>query len=99
VERNEERVRPALIVSGLGLGKDGALFWALMITSEKGREPWPGDIPVGEGHKAHGLPVPCLIRTAKLSTLSFDAIEGKLGRLPEALMANVRQSLIARLSR
>jgi mRNA-degrading endonuclease toxin of MazEF toxin-antitoxin module len=39
-----------------------------------------------------------LIRTAKLSTLSFDAIERKLGRLPEALMANVRQSLISRLS-
>lgn len=98
VDREEERVRPALIVSNTALGKDGLLFWALMITSEKGREPWPGDIPIGPDHKAYGLPVPCLIRTAKLSTLSFDAIERKLGRLPGALMTRVREVLVTRLS-
>lgn len=98
VERDEERVRPALIVSNTGLGKDSALFWALMITSSKGREPWPDDVPIGPDHEEYGLPVPCLIRTAKLSTLSFDAIERRLGRLPEPLQAHVRVQLAERLS-
>jgi mRNA-degrading endonuclease toxin of MazEF toxin-antitoxin module len=98
VERDEERVRPALIVSNGGLGKDGRLFWSLMITSAKGREPWPDDIPIGSDHMAYGLPVPCLIRTAKLSTLSLEAIERKLGRLPDPLLADVRRQLASRLS-
>lgn len=99
VERDEERVRPALFVSNRGRGKDAALFWALMITSAKGREAWPDDIPIGANHKTYGLPVPCLIRTAKMSTLSVEAIERKLGRLPDALMVDVRQRLSSFLLR
>lgn len=91
-------MRPALVVSQGGLGKDGALFWSLMITSAKGREPWPDDILIGADHEAYGLPVPCLIRAAKISTLSLDAIERKIGRLPEGLMASVRRRLADRLS-
>jgi mRNA interferase MazF len=98
VERDEERVRPALIVSDGGLGKDRGLFWSLMITSAKGRDPWPDDIPIGSDHAAFGLPVPCLIRCAKFSTLSLDAIERKLGRLSDSLMADVRRQLASRLS-
>lgn len=91
-------MRPALVVSNRGLGKDRRLFWALMITSSKGREPWPDDVPIGGDHAEYGLPVPCLVRTAKLSTLSFDAIERRLGRLPEALQAEIRRRLAERLS-
>ena len=98
VARDEERVRPALIVSNRGLGKDSALFWALMITSSKGRELWPDDLPIGPEHAQYGLPVPCLIRTAKLSTLSFAAIDRKIGRLPDALQAQVKGRLAERLS-
>lgn len=69
-----------------------------MITSAKDREPWPDDIAIGLDHLQYGLPVPCLIRTAKFSTLSFDAIERRLGRLPDPLMADVRRQLALRLS-
>lgn len=98
VERDEQRVRPALIVSNRGLGKDQALFWAVMITSSKGRDAWPDDVPIGTDHAEYGLPVPCLIRTAKLSTLSFEAIERRLGRLSDPLQALIRERLAERLS-
>lgn len=98
VEREEERVRPALIVSAEPLGPAGDLFWAMMITSMRGREPWPGDIPIGADHADYGLPVPCLIRTAKLSTLSAAAVERKLGDLPADLLAQVKQVVGRRLA-
>ena len=97
VEQDEERVRPALVVSARRLGVDGDLFWALMITSSKGREMWPGDILLGDDHASYGLPVPCFIRTAKLSTLSIAKVERQLGQLSDALFDEVKRTMADRL--
>ncbi len=91
------RTRPALVVSTAPLGPDGSLLWALMITSIKGRQLWPEDVPIGPNHASFGLPVPCVVRTAKLSTLSIAQIENKIGRLPDDVMIVVRRELARHL--
>ena len=50
-----------------------------MITSAKNRG-WPDDVPVAD-LKMAGLPVPSLIRCAKIATIDASAAS-KLGRVP-----------------
>lgn len=71
--------RPALIVAA-GLGAQGALCWALMITNAK-RPEWPGDVSISD-HEAIGLPIPSKVRTAKIATLEGRNAH-RLGRLQD----------------
>ena len=91
VEQDRSAVRPALVVSRM-IGPDAGLLWTLMITSAT-RSAWPGDIDVGADHLSFGLPVPCLIRTAKITTVSVDLVDRSLGRIREDLLVQVRQKL------
>ena len=85
------RDRPALVVSIGTLGGDAELLWVLMITSAANAG-WLGDVPLIDDHEACGLSVPCVIRTAKIS--SIEAASAKpLGRLPDEVLGEVRSRL------
>jgi len=59
--------RPALVVSGPDLQQGHQLIWVVMITSAENRG-WPSDVKVSALSRA-GLPVPSVIRTAKIATI------------------------------
>ena len=63
--------RPALVVSTARLQDLHGLLWVVMITSAENRG-WPDDIPVAD-LKMAGLPVPSLIRSAKIATIDASA--------------------------
>lgn len=50
--------------------------------------PWPGDVPMSNLRGA-GLPVPSVVRPAKIMTLSDARIVRRLGALPKADQAKV----------
>ena len=93
-DRATRQRRPALVVSSGGLEAAHGLLWVLMITSAENRA-WPGDVPVTALSKA-GLPVPSVIRTAKIATIEARDAE-PLGKVSFAVMAQVKQSLIETL--
>ena len=77
-DRPTRQSRPALVVSTGGIEAAHGLLWVAMITSAQNRG-WPGDVPVGNLRMA-GLPVPSLVRTAKIATIeATDA--SQLGRV------------------
>lgn len=84
-----EKRRPAVVVSSAVLERDHGLVWLAMITSSKG---WQGDVPISD-LKAAGLPVSCVVRPAKIATVSVERIHRKLGRLRPADWKGVRESL------
>lgn len=89
VEAPRLRDRPALVVSAGPLGGNANLLWVLMITSAANRG-WPGDISLETRFAECGLNVPCVIRTAKISTV--EAVRArKTGALPDDVFDEVRQ--------
>ena len=96
VERNVVRSRPALVLTREPVGPDGLLIWVGMITNAR-RKAWPGDILI-EDHEAAGLPVPSVIRTAKIATLEA-ASATRIGRLPDAQIRAVRKQVVSYLGR
>jgi len=84
--------RPALVVSAGPLLNDHGLLWVLMITSAENRA-WPDDIGISDLLSA-GLPVPSVIRTAKIATIEAKDAE-KLG----TVTAEVRKGVGAILNR
>lgn len=94
VESARHRYRPALVVTKEPIGPQNLLIWVVMITSAK-RKPWPGDVTV-EGYEAAGLPIPSVVRTAKLATLETAGAD-RVGRLAgdvfEAVQRQVRRHL------
>ena len=89
-DRSTRQSRPALVVSTGGIEDAHALLWVVMITSAENRA-WPGDLPVNN-LTAAGLPVPSVIRAAKIATI--DASDAtKLGRISPALMKHVSRRL------
>jgi mRNA interferase MazF len=94
VERNVRRARPALVLTREPIGPEGLLIWVAMITNAA-REGWPGDLRI-EDHEAAGLPVPSLVRTAKVATLET-ASAIRIGRLPDPEVAAVRALIIGHL--
>ncbi len=91
-DRSTRQSRPALVVSIGGIEDAHGLLWVAMITSAANRG-WPGDVPVSNPAAA-GLPVPSLIRTAKIATIeATDAT--KLGRVSPSLVRQV----VGRLAR
>lgn len=74
------------------------MLWSLMITSARSGS-WPGDVDIGPDHAEYGLPVPCVIRTAKITTFALTAVERKVGRLPANLLADAQRRMDAHLGR
>lgn len=91
VETNLRRARPALVLTREPIGPDGLLLWVAMITNAR-RKPWPGDVLI-EDHEAAGLPVPSVVRTAKVATLEA-ASATRIGRLADAQIAAARERVL-----
>ena len=89
-DRSTRQSRPALVVSSGGIEEAHGLLWVVMITSAENRG-WPGDVQVSD-LAAAGLPVPSVIRAAKIATIeASDA--AKLGRVPAELFRQVSRRL------
>lgn len=93
-DRPTRQSRPAFVVSTGGIEDLHGLLWVVMITSAKNRG-WPGDVPVTNLRMA-GLPVPSVIRSAKIATIeASDA--SKLGRVSAAQLKQVTHMLVREL--
>jgi len=87
--------RPAMVCTDRPVGNPAIpVFWALMITSAH-RPGWPGDVAIPDPAEA-GLHQPSKVRTAKVETLEVLTAE-RVGRLPDAVLAEVRTQLAASL--
>jgi mRNA interferase MazF len=85
-DRATRQSRPALVVSTAKLEEAHALLWVLMITSADNRG-WPGDVDISN-LAAAGLPIPSVVRTAKIATIeSADAT--KLGKISAKALKQV----------
>lgn len=93
VEVPKLRDRPALVISVLSPTSDIQLLWVLMITSAANRG-WQGDVSLETRFAECSLRVPCVIRTAKISTVESQRAR-RAGRLPDdvfdAVQAQVHQ--------
>ena len=91
-DRSTRQRRPALIVSGPRLQEEHGLTWVLMVTSAANRG-WEGDVEIDDLPRA-GLPVPSVVRSAKIATI--DARDADyLGSVAPELFARVRRHLNA----
>jgi len=96
MDRATRQFRPALVVSDARFAAAHGLLWVVMITSAENRG-WAGDVEVRDLARA-GLPVPSVIRTAKIATIEArDATI--LGRVPATLLGQVDRHLSANLGR
>ena len=94
-DRPVRQRRPALVVAaGESLAEHG-LLWLAMITSAANRG-WPGDVLVSDLAVA-GLPVPSIVRPAKIATIEAGDAE-QLGTLTPRDRRAVRRYLRNRLS-
>jgi mRNA interferase MazF len=94
-DRATRQSRPALVVSTGALEDLHGLLWVVMITSAENRG-WPGDVAIGNQTTA-GLPVPSVVRTAKIATIeASDAT--RLGRASAAQLRQVVARLVRELS-
>lgn len=66
-DRSTRQSRPALVVSSGSIEDLHGLLWVVMITSAENRG-WPSDVAVNN-LAATGLPVPSVVRTAKIATI------------------------------
>ncbi len=66
-DRSTRQSRPALVVSSGSIEDLHGLLWVVMITSAENRG-WPGGVAVNN-LAATGLPVPSVVRTAKIATI------------------------------
>jgi DNA repair protein RadC len=98
VERPVRQRRPGLVVLagiGAGSGAPDDLLWVLMITAAANRG-WPDDVEI-EDHAAAGLPIPSIVRTAKIATIA-SADARPLGTLPARTAAQIADILGRRLA-
>jgi mRNA interferase MazF len=87
--RETTQHRPAVVISNGAIGS-GMLLWVLMVTSEANRA-WPGDVPLGPGYAANGLPAPSRVRTLKVATIETSSAE-VIGKLDALQLAQVRSA-------
>ena len=89
------RPRPVLLIAA-PLARTANVAWALMITSAENAG-WPDDVSLVERHAEFGLPVPCVIRIAKIATVRLTG-EPLLGRVSDDLLEEVKAKLRRLLS-
>lgn len=85
-DRSTRQFRPALVVSMPEVESTHGLLWVVMITSAQNRG-WAGDFPI-TGYAAAGLPVPSVIRSAKIATIKASQA-ARLGRISAELRRKV----------
>ena len=66
-DRPVRQRRPAVVIAAGELLAEHGLLWLAMITSAANRG-WLGDVPVSDLRSA-GLPIPSIIRAAKIATI------------------------------
>ena len=93
-DRATRQSRPAVVVSTAEYQDLHGLLWVVMITSARNRG-WPDDVPINN-QKLAGLPVPSIIRSAKIATIDASAASG-LGRLSAAQLRQVTDRIRRRL--
>lgn len=81
------RNRPALVISAAPIQGDELLLWVLMITSASNGG-WIDDVSLEARFAECGLNVPCVVRTAKISTVAVGSAR-MLGVLPTDILAIV----------
>ena len=91
VEAPKLRERPALVVGVLVPSPQLELLWVLMITSSANKG-WQGDVSLEARFAECGLEVPCVVRTAKISTVEAGRAR-KSGELPLDLLELVKSEL------
>lgn len=91
-DKDRRQHRPALVVSFLPVGENGALLWVAMITLAENRA-WPGDVQIAN-LKNTGLPAPSVIRTAKLATIEARYAERR-GAIDKATLASALHHISA----
>ena len=96
VEVPRLRERPALVIAVFAPTPRIRLLGVLMITSAANKG-WHGDVSLEQRFEACGLPVPCVVRTAKVTTVEAARAQ-KRGALPDDLWAEVRGRLAGALS-
>src|SRR5439155_13945867 len=94
-DRPVRQRRPALVVAAGELAATHGLLWLAMVTSAVNRG-WAGDVLVSDLAVA-GLPVPSIVRPAKIATIEAHDAE-RLGTLPPRDRAAVLTYLRNRLS-
>src|SRR5437773_9500265 len=94
-DRPVRQRRPALVVAAGELETAHGLLWLVMVISAANRG-WPGDVVVSDLAVA-GLPIPSIIRPAKIATIEARDAE-PLGKLPPSDRRAVRRYLRERLS-
>jgi mRNA interferase MazF len=94
-DRMAEKRRPALVISKPDLVTRHGHVWLAMITSAR-QERWESDVHIDDTALA-GLPVPSVIRTAKIATTDVSRIIRVLGRLDARTAAVVRERLFNHL--
>jgi mRNA interferase MazF len=94
-DRPVRQRRPALVIAAGELETAHGLLWLAMITSEANRG-WLGDLAVSDIETA-GLPVPSIVRPAKIATIEARDAE-RMGTLPPGDRRAVRRYLRDRLS-
>lgn len=78
-DRPVRQHRPALVVGAGAIEASHGLLWVLMITSAENRR-WEEDIAISDLGLA-GLPVPSVVRCAKIATV--DSVDAEhIGSLP-----------------
>ncbi|MBI5470612.1 type II toxin-antitoxin system PemK/MazF family toxin [Candidatus Kaiserbacteria bacterium] len=83
--------RPAVCIASLRPFRNIELYWVLMITSTK-LKGWQGDIAVTDLKRA-GLPIPSIVRTAKIACVDASLIEKKVGILDTATKTAVQKTV------
>ncbi|HEV2335645.1 MAG TPA: type II toxin-antitoxin system PemK/MazF family toxin [Stellaceae bacterium] len=94
-DRPVRQRRPALVVAAGEPAIAHGLLWVTMVTSAVNRG-WPGDVLVSD-LVFSGLPIPSIIRPAKIATIEARDAE-RLGSLPPSDRGAVRRYLRERLS-
>jgi mRNA-degrading endonuclease toxin of MazEF toxin-antitoxin module len=79
VEGHSAKRRPGLIISGEALHLAHDVYFVAMITTAKAGQQ-KDDIPIRD-HLAAGLPEACVIRMTRVTTLSDQQIDRRLGAI------------------
>ena len=83
--------RPAVCIASFSPTRSIQLYWVLMVTSTKLKR-WNGDVGITNLKKA-GLPIPSIIRTAKIACVDASLIEKKSGVLDGTTKQAVQTTL------